>query len=166
MIFRRPVEIAFPISAGYGDWGPWWSKHIDANGMWITGQSDGMGQHKGIDFKVPDQTMVFAMADGIAVAAGWENPSNRKQGFGLRVRQQLRLSGSLTMTLVYGHLSELYARPGQQLKTGDRIGFSGHSGHVTGPHLHVELIDGRGQYHPIEFDNDPKKGPVNRIEIV
>jgi murein DD-endopeptidase MepM/ murein hydrolase activator NlpD len=124
MLFRRPVGRDFPISADYGDWGPWWSKHIDPSGMWTVGQVDGMGQHKGIDFKTPDQTMVHAMADGVVVAAGWENPSKPTQGFGLRVRQQIKSDG-ITFTLVYGHLSQLYVRPGQKIRTGDRVAFSG-----------------------------------------
>jgi murein DD-endopeptidase MepM/ murein hydrolase activator NlpD len=155
MKFRRPVGREFPYAAQYGDWGPWWSKHIDSTGMWVMGQKDGMGQHKGIDFKVPDNTLVHSICDGIVVASGWENPSDPKQGFGQRVRQHIVTDAGVAMTVVYGHFSQLYVRPGQQVYLGDRLGFSGHTGHVTGPHLHIELIDGRGQYHPIVFEDDP-----------
>lgn len=160
MIFKRPVDAEFPYAALYGDWGPWWSKHIDLTGHWVMGQKDGMGQHKGLDFKVPLGTPVEAMADGVVTAAGWENPADPKQGFGLRVRQQIVTDGGIIMTLVYGHLSSLAARNGQQIHTGDRIGLSGKTGHATGPHLHVELIDTHAQYHPIVFGpNDPPGDP-------
>jgi len=152
MKFRRPVAEEFPISAHYGDWGPFWSKHIDASGVWVNCQSDGMGQHKGIDFKTPEGTLVYAMEDGLIIASGWENPSNPKQGFGLRVRQQFLLPSGVYATIVYGHLQATHVQTGHQIVKGDRIGFSGKTGHVTGPHLHVEVVDGRGQYHPLELD--------------
>lgn len=156
MLFKRPVDDEFKISAHYGDTGPWWSKHMDAAGRWLDGQIDGIGQHKGVDFSVPVGTLVYAMYDGIVVRAGWENLSDPKQGFGLRVRQQIVTDGGVPMTLVYGHLSVLHAHEGHQIVKGDRIGISGRSGHVTGAHLHVELVDGKGQYHPILFEDPPK----------
>lgn len=162
MDFKRPVGLEFPYAAKYGDWGPWWDKHIDTHGMWITGQRDGMGQHKGLDFKVPDGTLIHAICDGLVVMSGWENPSNAKQGFGQRVRQQIEFENGITMTIVYGHLSLIYAQAGHQVHAGDRIGLSGHTGHVTGPHLHMELVDGRGQYHPIVFVDEPQKPLENQ----
>lgn len=154
MLFKRPVEIKYPISGTYGQWGPLWSKHMNENGFWVTGQVAGKGQHKGVDFACPEGTLVHAMADGICIVSGWENPSNPRQGFGQRVRQQIITENGTVMTLVYGHLSYIYAQSGQQLVKGDRIGISGKTGHVSGPHLHVELVDARAQYHPIELDKD------------
>lgn len=152
MNFIRPVGAAFPISAHFGDWATCWSKHMNPSGLWISGQVEGKGQHKGIDFAVPEGTMVTAMCDGLVVMAGWENPANVKQGFGQRVRQQIMSDGGVVRTVVYGHLSLIYARNGQKLAKGDRIGLSGKTGHVTGPHLHVELVDANQQYYPITFD--------------
>lgn len=152
MLFKRPVSEEFPVSAPYGKWGAMWSKHIGALGVWENGQINGQGQHKGIDFAVPEGTPVHAAQDGVVVRAGWENASDPKQGFGLRVRQEIVTEGGVSMTLVYGHLSVISVQEGHQVAKGDRIGFSGKTGHATGPHLHVELIDRRGQYHPIDFE--------------
>ena len=165
MRFLRPVDSKFPISAEYGKWGPWWSFHMIPCGIWVPGQIDGKGQHKGIDFAVPIGTEVFAMADGVVTHAGWENTKNTKQGFGLRVRQQADTESSKLLTLVYGHLSALTVRAGAQIVKGDRIGYSGNSGKTTGAHLHVELTDGHGQYFPILFDDLPQKPLENQPNI-
>lgn len=159
MTFKRPVAEDFRISGPYGQWGPLWSKHMDENGYWISGQVNGNGQHKGIDFAVPEGTEILAMYDGLIVRAGWENASNPKQGFGLRVRQQIVNKSGVPMTLVYGHLCVMHVSEGHQVVKGDRIGLSGKTGHVSGPHLHIELVDGKGQYHPIGFD-DPAQNPI------
>lgn len=157
MKFKRPVDDEFHISAKYGDWSKHWNWHRSASGLWVRGQIEGKGQHKGIDFAVPESTLVYAMADGLSVVAGWENASNPKQGFGQRVRQLIDMPDGSKATLVYGHLSYIYAQAGHQIVKGDRIGLSGNTGHTSGPHLHVELVDPKGQYHPIEFDEDPPK---------
>jgi murein DD-endopeptidase MepM/ murein hydrolase activator NlpD len=156
MKYCRPVDERFPVSAEYGRWGTWWTFHTIPCGIWVPGKVEGKGQHKGIDFATPVGTEVFAMADGFILLAGWENDRNPKQGFGLRIRQQIEIDGK-PHNLVYGHLSALTVRTGNQVARGDRIGYSGDTGRVSGPHLHVELTDGRGQYYPLEFDNSDEK---------
>lgn len=152
MKFKRPVADEFPVSAEYGQEGHVWSWHIGPDGRWAKGQSPtGTGNHKGIDFAVPVGTPIYAMSDGVVNVCGWENYSNPKQGFGLRIRQQVVLDDGQTMTLVYGHLSKISTAPGNQVIKGDLIAHSGNSGHTTGPHLHVELVDSKAQYHPMEF---------------
>lgn len=161
MKFKRPVKDQFPVSAPFGEWGALWSKHMTDSGTWVDGQVNGKGQHKGIDFAVPVGTEIVAMYDGLIVKAGWENVSNIKQGFGLRVRHQIIDEGHVPLTLVYGHMSLLHVQEGHQIHKGDRIGLSGKTGHVSGPHLHVELVDGKGQYRPIEFESPPPAPLVN-----
>lgn len=156
MKFKRPVDEQFRISAPFGEWGALWSKHMNDSGMWLDGQVNGKGQHKGVDFAVPEGTEIRAMHDGLIIRAGWENVADPKQGFGLRLRQQIINESGVPMTLVYGHMSVQHVNEGHQVAAGDRIGFSGKTGHVSGPHLHVELVDGKGQYHPIEFEDHPK----------
>lgn len=157
MRFLRPVGNEFRISNPFGAWERWSNWHL-ANGLWIHGQLNGQGQHKGTDFACPEGTLVHAVCDGLVVAVGWENPKDPHQGFGLRVRQQIVTETGKVMTVVYGHLQWPYAKPGQQIVKGDRIGLSGNTGHTTGAHLHVELVDNVHQYHPMEFeDPEPPK---------
>jgi murein DD-endopeptidase MepM/ murein hydrolase activator NlpD len=45
---------------------------------------------------------------------------------------------------VYAHLSLIKATAGQQVTTGDLIGYSGATGYVTGPHLHFGVFASQG----------------------
>jgi len=38
---------------------------------------------------------------------------------------------------IYMHLSKVEVKPGDKLRKGERLGLSGQTGRVTGPHLHM-----------------------------
>jgi hypothetical protein len=65
--------------------------------------------------------------------AGWENPLNRKQGFGLYVRIR---KNNTNDKYYFGHLSELRVKSGQNVVIGDIIGIEGSTGNSTGSHCH------------------------------
>jgi murein DD-endopeptidase MepM/ murein hydrolase activator NlpD len=85
--------------------------------------------HKGVDIGSPDGTPVHAPASGRVVRATTEN------GYG---RMIMIDHGNGTST-VYGHLQGWNVVPGQMVVKGQVIGFVGHSGRVTGSHLHYEV---------------------------
>lgn len=85
--------------------------------------------HKGIDIAVPIGAEVKASSSGRIIFSG------RKGGYGNTVIIEHR-NGYRTL---YGHLSKLRVRKGQQVKQGQLIALSGNTGRSTGPHLHFEV---------------------------
>ena len=85
--------------------------------------------HKGVDIGSPDGTPVHAPANGRVLKAGLEN------GYG----RVIDIDHGNGITTVYGHLQGFNVVPGQMVVKGQVIGYVGHSGRVTGPHLHYEV---------------------------
>lgn len=96
------------------------------------GSSRGRYPHAGIDFAVPIGTAVKAMFDGIVSKIGWNSVAGRS-GKGEV------LTHANGMNSYYGHLSGWATKPGDRVKAGQTIAYSGNTGNSTGPHLHAEL---------------------------
>ena len=86
--------------------------------------------HAGRDLAAPEGTPVVAALSGLVMASG---PAG---GYGLAVELEHRRPRRRTL---YGHLSELYVRPGDWVRQGEVIGRVGSTGLSTGPHLHFEV---------------------------
>ncbi len=88
-------------------------------------------RHTGVDFAAPEGTPVVASADGQIVSAG------RLGGYGNAIL--IRHGGGITT--LYGHLSRFASgtRAGARVQQGQVIGYVGHTGWATGPHLHYEF---------------------------
>ncbi|MFE0626440.1 M23 family metallopeptidase [Streptomyces sp. NPDC058864] len=86
------------------------------------------GYHTGVDFVASVGTPVHAAGAGTVVEAGWGG----SYGNNIVIRHA---DGMYTQ---YGHLSSLGVSVGQTVSAGQRIGLSGATGNVTGPHLHFE----------------------------
>jgi murein DD-endopeptidase MepM/ murein hydrolase activator NlpD len=97
--------------------------------------------HPGIDISVPRGSKVSAPADGVVVFCGIKN------GYGNIIVID---HGYGTVTR-YGHLDGFNVRPGQRVKRGDVIGFSGNTGRSTAPHLHYEVWVNDQMRNPIEY---------------
>ncbi|MFE3264560.1 LysM peptidoglycan-binding domain-containing M23 family metallopeptidase [Streptomyces sp. NPDC059215] len=110
--YTLPVEGA-TIGTGYKVPGSMWSS----------------GYHTGVDFVVPTGTTVRSVAAGTVVSAGWGG------AYGNQVVIQ-HADGRYSQ---YAHLSALSVSAGQSVTAGQRIGLSGATGNVTGPHLHFEI---------------------------
>lgn len=96
--------------------------------------------HDGLDLVGIDSKTVHSTVNGVVEKAAWENPLNKKQGFGLYVR--IRKENS-TDKYYYGHLSKVMVGAGQKVKAGDVIGIEGSTGYSTGSHCHY-CIRGNG----------------------
>jgi len=92
---------------------------------------DGLAErHTGLDIGTPARTPVQAPAPGTIVMAsgGGDYGSHVVIDHGNGVRS------------LYGHLSEIDVRAGQQVEKGQVIGRVGSTGRSTGPHLHYEIL--------------------------
>ena len=110
MVYRQPFRGDWPITQRYGE------KITSAF-------------HTGIDYGCPVGTEILASADGMVMAASWDDT-----GYGLRVIIQ----HTADRATVYAHLSKINVIRGEKVRQGQVIGLSGKSGNVTGPHLHFE----------------------------
>ncbi|MGL5083957.1 MAG: M23 family metallopeptidase [Microcoleaceae cyanobacterium] len=111
-----PLSIPAPITSLFG-----WRHHpVLGHGRF----------HNGLDFGADPGTPVVASYSGQVSIADWLG------GYGLAVVLD---HGAKSQETLYGHLSELFVKPGEQVKQGEVIGRVGSTGLSTGPHLHFEL---------------------------
>jgi len=111
-----PLSIAAEITSPFG---------------WRTHPVMGYGRfHTGTDLGAPMGTPVLAAYAGQVAIADWLG------GYGLTVVLNHKKESQETL---YGHLSELFVKPGEFVKQGDTIGRVGSTGMSTGPHLHFEI---------------------------
>jgi murein DD-endopeptidase MepM/ murein hydrolase activator NlpD len=88
--------------------------------------------HTGIDFVVPTGTPVKAAGPGTVQKAG----QGGAYGNEVVIRH---LDGTYSQ---YAHLSKISVSVGRHVKGGQKIGLSGATGNVSGPHLHFEIRTG------------------------
>lgn len=97
--------------------------------------------HPGIDFKGKRGDEVKCTASGKVVFAGWAG------GYG----NCIRIQHINDIQTVYGHLSKIKVKVGQQVNLGDEIGLVGSTGHSTGAHLHYEVRRHGKAVNPVNF---------------
>ncbi|KJY82847.1 peptidase M23 [Vibrio galatheae] len=115
---RKPVNGGYRLSSNFNPT----RKHP------VTGR---VSPHNGTDWATPTGTPIVSTGDGVVIMT-------RKHPYaGNYVVVQ---HGSRYKTR-YLHLSKILVRKGQKVSRGQRIGLSGATGRVTGPHIHYELID-------------------------
>ncbi|MGQ0805533.1 MAG: peptidoglycan DD-metalloendopeptidase family protein [Actinomycetota bacterium] len=85
--------------------------------------------HQGVDINCSYGQPIYAAGSGIVLEAG------SRGGYGNAV---LIDHGDGLATL-YAHQSQLAVSPGQQVTTGEVVGYVGSTGYSTGPHLHWEV---------------------------
>ena len=93
------------------------------------------GSHSGVDFRASVGTPVMAMADGVVKGVGDTDTTCRKASFGGWIF--IEYDNGLAST--YGHTSLSKVKVGQRVSRGEVVGYSGATGRVTGPHLHVTV---------------------------
>ncbi|GAB3675274.1 M23 family metallopeptidase [Streptomyces sparsus] len=125
--FAKPLAASYPVSAAYGIPGDWLA-----------------GRHTGIDFAVPSGVPVTSVGPGTVEVA-------RTYGdYGKAVMVAMD-DGHFVL---FAHLSELAVKEGAKVRGGTRLGDTGATGRVTGPHLHLEVRSTRdygSDVDPVEY---------------
>ena len=124
---EKPVKMA-AFTSGYG------TRSDPFNGS--------VARHMGIDLAGPIGTPIYATADGVVSASGYNNG-----GYG----NLIKLDHGRGVETRYGHLSAMLVADGQRVARGQLIGRMGSTGRSTGSHLHYEVrIEGKA-VNPIPF---------------
>ncbi len=106
--------------------------------------------HHGVEFDVPNGSLVIAAGAGTVVVAGDDSaamygPETNFYGNLVVIEHQAKHNGQSVYTL-YAHLSQVGVAVGQQVEALQPIGLVGASGVADGPHLHFEVRVGCNQY--------------------
>ena len=114
-----PLPVAGAITSQFGH-------RVDP----ITGE---VSSHTGTDIACAEGTPILAAADGIVTVANGLDSWGGSYGYYIQIDH-----GSGLETL-YAHCSSICVATGQQVQAGQVIGYVGHTGRVTGNHLHLEV---------------------------
>lgn len=118
-----PLPVAGTITSQFGH-------RVDP----ITGE---VSSHTGTDIACAEETPILAAADGIVTVANGLDSWGGSYGYYIQIDH----GGGLET--LYAHCSSICVTTGQLVQAGQVIGYVGHTGRVTGSHLHLEVrIDG------------------------
>ena len=114
-----PLPVAGTITSQFGH-------RVDP----ITGE---VSSHTGTDIACAEGTPILAAADGIVTVANGLDSWGGSYGYYIQIDH----GGGLET--LYAHCSSICVATGQQVQAGQVIGYVGHTGRVTGNHLHLEV---------------------------
>ena len=118
-----PLPVAGTITSQFGH-------RVDP----ITGE---VSSHTGTDIACAEGTPILAAADGVVTVANGLDSWGGSYGYYIKINH----GGGLET--LYAHCSSICVTTGQQVQVGQVIAYVGHTGRVTGNHLHLEVrIDG------------------------
>jgi murein DD-endopeptidase MepM/ murein hydrolase activator NlpD len=118
------------------------------------------GTHNGVDFRAAVGTPVMSMADGKVLGVGDTDLTCPGASFGRYVF--IQYTNGLSST--FGHLSLIKVHEGEKVNRGEVVAYSGATGHVTGPHLHVSLYASDA----VKMDSKPSAacgGKIYRLPV-
>lgn len=98
------------------------------------------GGHPGIDFRAAIGTPVMASKEGVVAGVGNTDQSCNGVSYG----KWALIKHPNNLSTLYAHLSIIKVSGGQQVETGQLVGYSGDTGYATGPHLHYEVYASEG----------------------
>ena len=126
-----PLPVARTITSQFGH-------RVDP----ITGE---VSSHTGTDIACAEGTPILAAADGIVTVANGLDSWGGSYGYYIQIDH----GGGLET--LYAHCSSICVTTGQQVQAGQVIGYVGHTGRVTGNHLHLEVRIGGVRKNAMDF---------------
>ncbi len=99
--------------------------------------------HTGLDISVSKGTPVKSTGDGVVLHAEW----------GGQYGKLIVIDHGNGIQTYYAHLSAFSVVPGQAIRRGEVIGYSGMTGRASGPHLHYEVRRGGIPMNPSKYLN-------------
>ncbi len=97
--------------------------------------------HQGVDFTIPENTRIFATADGVVKSVTTNSTSGK----------EITLDHGNGYTTSYSHINSTTVGRGQSVKRGDIIAHSGNTGLSITPHLHYEVSYNGMRVDPIHY---------------
>ena len=129
------LMIAFPTSAAHAA-APF-KLPYPAGSAYVITQSPGGGyshwdnyNRHAVDFATPTGTPIVASAGGTVHFAGWSGSGGN----------MVLVNHGNNLCSQYAHLSSISVGAGAWVAQGQRLGLSGATGNVTGPHLHWNIV--------------------------
>lgn len=104
--------------------------------------------HSGVDFVGPQNTEIFATADGFVTLI-----NQSRKGYG----NEIVIDHKFGHKTRYAHLNTILVKEGQKIERGQAIGYMGNTGKSTGTHLHYEVLYLDKPIDPIYFFSDDLK---------
>lgn len=116
-------------------------KTIDAKKLYVS------GTHNGVDFRASRGTPVKATLKGKVKGVGNTDEQKGCYSYG----KWILVEHPNGLSTLYAHLDLIKVSVGNEVRTGEVIGYSGNTGYSTGPHLHLTVyatqgIDGIRKY--------------------
>ncbi len=110
--------------------------------------------HHGVDYAAPEGTPVHSVGDGVIIKKGYQ-----KRGGG----NYLKIKHNSVYTTSYMHLRAFAKgmKVGKHVKQGELIGYVGHTGLATGPHLDFRFYKNGKAVDPLKVKSPPVK-PVDK----
>ena len=120
-----------------------------------------MSAHQGVDFAIPENSRVYATADGTV-----SQVSTAEQGQGVNIT----IDHGNGYRTYYAHLNKATVRKGARVRRGDIIAQSGNTGLSFMPHLHYEVLYQGRRVDPINYfflELDPRQqAKLQKIALI
>jgi murein DD-endopeptidase MepM/ murein hydrolase activator NlpD len=112
----------------------YFGKTVDAKRLYSS------GTHNGVDFRASRGTGVKAVMNGVVKGTGNTDAQKGCYSYG----KWVLIDHPNGLSTLYAHLDLIKVSAGEQVSTGQIIGYSGQTGYSTGPHLHLTVYASQG----------------------